>query len=159
MFPVFTTLLIILKSVSQCLSRIVIQHRKVCWEFVKQETQITDLPDSLNGVQHSVYLGFNEEQNFVSFFFVTNFSRTMLYHIHSLSEIRLVQSLIGPKHYTANSPYFLLELIRHIPAGAQRHPMGTYSCAEHLCCKSVFPLMVCAYTFRFSQRPTAISLP
>ena len=141
MFPVFAPLLMILKSVSRCLCHIVNQPHHVCHRFVKQETQMTDFPDSFNGVRHSVYLGFNEKQISVSFFFATIFGLMMLYVATNLSEFRLMQSRIDPNDFAANSPYTLLELIRHIPTGAKRRPLGTYPMAENLFFKSVFSLV------------------
>jgi len=121
MFPVFAPLLMILKSVSQCVCHIMEQPQNVCREFVKQETQITGLPNSLHGVRHSVYPGFQEKQISVSFFFATIFGRLVLYHTTSLSEFRLAQSQIDPMDSAANSPYILLEWIRHISPGAKRN--------------------------------------
>ena len=119
MFPVFASLLLILKSVSRCLCPIVKQPWTVSREFVKQETKIADLTDSFHGVRHSVYLGIQEKQISVSFFLATIFGRIMLYRANSLSEFRIVLSQIGSKDSAANSPYIMPEWIRRITSGAK----------------------------------------
>ena len=140
MFPVFATLLMILKSVLRCHCHIAKQPREVCREFGKQETRNADFPVGLNGVRHSVYPGFKDKPFFVSSFFAMFFDRMMLFHDIVLSEFRLLQSQIDPKNFAANSPYILFELIRLIPTGAKRHPQGVYSCAANLFFQSVVPL-------------------
>ena len=159
MFPVFVTLWMILKGVSRCHCHIEKQPRNICREFMKLETEFSDFLVSFNGVRYSVYLEFKEELISVSFYHASIFGRMVLYHTSFLPEFRLVQSQIDTEDFAANSPYFLLELIRPIPAGAKRHPVGTYPRVDNLFIKFVFPLIVCAFSFTFSQHPAAIPLP
>jgi len=140
MFPVFASLLMILKSVSRCFCHIEKQPCTTSPECGQQETHFADFPDCVNGVRHSVYLGIKEKQISVSFFFTTIFTWLMLDDTTRLYEFRLVKSEIRPKEFRANSPYILFELIRHIPMGAQGHPMRTFPCAEIHFFKSVFPM-------------------
>ena len=72
-------------------------------------------------------------------------------------EFRLLQSQIDPKGFVANSPCHLLELIRHIPTGAQHQPIGMFVYIENLFAKSVLHMCVCSLAF--SQRSKALSLP
>jgi len=151
MFPVFATLLMILKSVSRCHCHIVKQPQNVCREFAKQETYPVDSPGRFSGIRYSVYLGFKEKQISVSFFFTAIFDKILAYHANRLFEFRLVQSQIATKGPVANSPYFLLELIRNIPAGVKHHPVGTI-CTPKFCSSNLFfLLMVCVLSFMFSQ--------
>jgi len=126
---------------------------------VKQETVIAGFPNCFNGVRYSVYLGLKEQLFSVYFFFTTIFDRLIPYHANSLSEFRLILSQIDAKDFMVNSPYCLLELIRHIFPNTKHQPVGTFACAENLFVRLALHMMVCVFSFMFSQRPTAMFLP
>jgi len=111
-----------------------------------------------NGVRYSVYPAYKEKRIPASFFFAKIFEWALMYRVNCRFEFLLVQSRVDPKGFTANSLRHFLEWIRIIPAGAKDQPVGMFAFADNLFFKSD-SCMVCVFSFAFSRRRTAISLP